>query len=71
MERELEARAKKLKNIKSANVLAAEEALKGIMEMDKWESDALALEIKGDNPPSLDSLSQDAKAIMQERRKER
>lgn len=71
MERELEAREKKVKNTKPANVLAAEKALEGIKEMDRWESQALALEMKGLDAPLLDTLSQESKAIMEDRLKDR
>lgn len=71
MERELDAREKKLKNSKPANVLAAERALEGIKEMDQWEIDAMALEMKGVEPPSLNILSQESKSIMEERLKDR
>lgn len=67
MEKELEAREKKLKNSKPANVLAAERALAGIKEMDMWEGNAVELEMRGEDPPPLSILSQDSKAIMEER----
>ena len=71
MERELEAREKKLRNNKPANLLAAEKVLDGIKEMDEWESETLALEMKGANPLSVDNLSPDSKTIMEERMKDR
>ncbi len=71
MERELEAREKKLKNTKPQSVLAAEKALEGIREMDEWESHALELEMKGEDAPPLSTLSEDSKQIMEERLKDR
>ena len=46
------AREKKLKDTKPANVLGAENVLKGLKEMDE-----------GEDQPSLDSLSEDSKAF--------
>jgi hypothetical protein len=71
MERELEAREKKLKNSKPANVLFAEKALEGIKEMDNWEKEALSLELRGKDAPSLDYLSKESREIMDERLKDR
>lgn len=71
MERELEARGKRLKNTKPANVVAAEKALEGIKEMDQWENEAISLEMLGKDPPSLQSLSEESKSIMEDRLKDR
>ncbi len=67
MEKELEAREKKLKNSKPANVIAAEKALAGIKEMDVWESNAIELEMTGQDAPALNTLSEDSRLIMEER----
>ena len=71
MERELDAREKALKNKRPASVVAAYSTLKSINDIDKWESDARACELKGEDPPSQDSLGQDAKDVLADQLKER
>eukprot|EP00567_Pseudictyota_dubia_P012407 CAMPEP_0197443846 /NCGR_PEP_ID=MMETSP1175-20131217/9482_1 /TAXON_ID=1003142 /ORGANISM="Triceratium dubium, Strain CCMP147" /LENGTH=1531 /DNA_ID=CAMNT_0042974537 /DNA_START=443 /DNA_END=5038 /DNA_ORIENTATION=+ len=71
MEKEVEAREKKLKSEKPANVVAAEKAIAAIKEMEQWESKARDLELRGDNAPSLGLLSEEARAVMEERLEER
>jgi len=71
MERELEAREKKMKNVKPAAVIAAEENIKSILEMDSWESRAYDLELKGEDSPPLLLLSEESKSCMDERMRDR
>merc|ERR1712048_1151433 len=71
MERELEAREKKIKNITPLNVIAAEIAINGIKEMDTWEDEANKILLNGGDMPSLETLSNDAKEIMKERLNDR
>jgi hypothetical protein len=71
MERELDAREKALKNKRPASVIAAQNALQAIKDVEKWEADARARELQGKDPPSLDSLGQDAKDILVEQLKDR
>jgi hypothetical protein len=71
MERELEAREKKIKSITPPNVIAAEIAINGIKEMDTWEDEANRILLTGGDLPSLETLSDDAKEIMKERLNDR
>lgn len=71
MEKELDARKKKMSINKSAAVLAAEEAIKGIKDMDSWESRAVDDELLGKEPTPFFSMSTEVKTIMDERMKER
>jgi SWI/SNF-related matrix-associated actin-dependent regulator of chromatin subfamily A member 5 len=71
MERELEAREKTLKNKKPPNVVAAQKAIDAIQEMETWDTEARNLELRGENPPPLRTLSSDAAQILQERLAER
>jgi len=71
MERELDAREKKLKNSRPPAVVAAEKIIEGIKEMDDWESDALASELKGEDTRPMSFLSKDSKEVMEERLKDR
>lgn len=71
MEKEVEAREKKLKNSKPANVVAAEKAILAIKEMEQWETKARDLQLSGKTPPSLAYLSEEARAVMEERLEER
>ena len=71
MERELEAREKKMRNDKPAQVIAAEEAIDAIKDMDDWELRALDIELQGKTPPAFHSLSDEAKSCMDERLRDR
>ena len=71
MEKEVEAREKKLSSQKPLNVVAAEKAIKAIKEMERWESEAREKQLKGINAPSLAVLSDEAQEIMEERIVER
>jgi hypothetical protein len=70
MEKECEAREKALRNSKPANVVAAENAIKAIKEMEDWESDARACQLRGEEPPPLSELSSEAALVIQERAEE-
>jgi len=61
LERELEIREKKLKSQKPATVIAAENILKSIVEMDDWDVETTQRTLLGDNAPSLERLSEEAK----------
>mmetsp|Transcript_36972 Transcript_36972/g.75346 ORF Transcript_36972/g.75346 Transcript_36972/m.75346 type:complete len:934 (-) Transcript_36972:3950-6751(-) len=67
MEKEFEAREKKLKSAKAANVIAAEKALMAVMEAEKWEADARMLQLEGADLPSKETLSQEGKITVEER----
>ena len=71
MERELEAREKKMKNVKPPTVLAAEESVRAILEMETWEDRAYEVELKGLDPPPVVLLSEDAKSNLSERMRDR
>jgi hypothetical protein len=71
MEKELEAREKMLKNKRPANVVAAQTAVDAIKEMDLWDIQAREAELEGDEPPPLNSLSDSARVVMEERMKDR
>jgi len=71
MEKECEAREKALKNRKPANVIAAEKAIAAIREMDEWESEARACQLRGDDFPQLANLSEEAQLNLAERLQER
>lgn len=71
MEKELEAREKILKNKVPPNVLAAQKAIDAIKEMDYWEIEARQAELEGEEAPALESLSEAARTILEERLKER
>jgi len=71
MERELQAIDQNRLSEKPPAVLAAEKAIEEIKEMEKWETNVYDAELVGQEPPSLDVLSHDAKIIMDERCKER
>jgi hypothetical protein len=71
MERELDAREKSLKNARPSNVIAAQKALDAIKEMEKYETDARTRERQGLDPPSLTTLSKDAKQAIEDRLKDR
>jgi len=71
LEKELEAREKKLRSDKPANVVAAENAIKAIKLMEEYESESFDLQLRGQQPSSLTSLPDDARVIMEERLKER
>lgn len=71
MEKEFEAREKVLKNIRPPNVIAAEQTIAAIKEMDHWDTDAMVLELRGEAAPPLDSMSAEASQAMEEWLKER
>jgi len=71
MEKECEAREKAVKSRKPANVLAAEKALATIKEVDDWESEASALQLRGEASPLLEKLSDEARQSIVERLQER
>lgn len=71
MVKELEAREKKMNTVKPPQVFAAEEAIKGIKEMDSWESNAFAEELRGIKLPSMQFVSNEVKACMEERLRDR
>lgn len=71
MEKEVEAREKKLRSEKPANVVAAENAILAIKEMDQWETKARDLQLGGGNAPTLAYLSVEARSVMEERLQER
>jgi SWI/SNF-related matrix-associated actin-dependent regulator of chromatin subfamily A member 5 len=70
-ERELEAREKALKSKKPANVIAAQKAIDAITAMEVWDTEARNQELRGEAPPSLESLDKDASQISKERLSER
>jgi len=67
MERELDAREKKVKSLRPQSVIAAEKTIKAIKEMDAWDAEALRAQLKGDDPSSFDSLSPEARECTQDR----
>jgi hypothetical protein len=71
MEKELEAREKNLKNMKPANVIAAQRAIDAIKEMDLWEMQVREAELEGEEAPKLSELSDEGRPIMEERVKDR
>lgn len=71
LERELEARGKKLNIVKPPQLIAAEEAIEGIKQMDAWEARAFSNEMKGLDLPSLVLFSGETKTLIEERLKDR
>ena len=71
MEKECKAREKTLKNRKPANVVAAEDALRAIQEMDAWEGQTREQNLSGKSGPPIGTLSGEALQIIQERLDER
>ena len=67
MEKDFEAREKKLKSAKAANVIAAEKALKAVMEAETWEADAQMRQLEGADLPSKETLSEEGKITVEER----
>ncbi len=55
MEKELEAREKKLSSMKPPAVKEAELALEAIKNMEMWESEAKMMELQGEKAPSMES----------------
>lgn len=55
MEKELEAREKKLSSMKPPVVKEAEMALEAIKNMEMWESEAKMMELQGEQAPPMDS----------------
>jgi hypothetical protein len=71
MEKECEAREKTLKNLKPANVIAAEKAIESIREMEDWENNARGEQLRGLDLPPLTGLSDEARQNIRERQDER
>ena len=71
MEKEFEAREKTLKNQKPANVVAAEKAIAAIKEMEEWETENRGRLICGEDPLPMDSLSEEARKLIEERTSDR
>lgn len=71
MEKECEFREKKRKGQKPPNVVAAEKSINAIKVMDDWEAECKELQLRGEEPPSLALLSDEAQEIMEERVQER
>lgn len=71
MEKECEAREKAMKARKPANVIAAERAIAAIKEMEEWESKSIILQLRGEDLPSLENLSDEAQNSILERLQER
>ncbi len=66
LERELEAREKKMRNDKPAAVIAAEKAIEAIKEMDEWEEKAFDYQMRGEDPPTMALLTDEAKNCLEE-----
>jgi len=71
MERELEAREKKVKSLKPLNVIAAEKSIKAIKEMESCDTEICKLQMRGEDIPSLENLSSEARQITQDRLNDR
>jgi SLIDE len=71
MEKELEAREKAIKSRRPPNVVAAQRTIEAIKEMEQWDVQANAALLAGKDPPSLGTLSLEARAETKERLKER
>jgi SWI/SNF-related matrix-associated actin-dependent regulator of chromatin subfamily A member 5 len=67
MEKEVEAREKKMRLEKPLAVAAAETAVAAIKEMESWEAKSLFRQIQGDDAPPMDDLSAEAKTILEDR----
>lgn len=70
MEKEYEAREKVLKNQKPASVEAAESAIAAIKEIEEFDLEAQMLQLRGEDPPPLDTVSSEAAKLIEEHRKE-
>eukprot|EP00978_Attheya_sp_CCMP212_P007132 scaffold16597_cov49-Attheya_sp.AAC.1 len=66
MERECDARSKKMKSEKPAAVVAATNAIKAIKDMEIWEEEASEAELQGEKPPPLTVLSDEGQECMKE-----
>lgn len=71
MEKELEARERKMNEAKSANLIAAENTIRAIKEFDEFDAHATSLQMKGHNRPSHQHLSREACQMMEERLRDR
>ena len=71
MERDLEAREKKMQNKKPANVIAAENTIKAIQEVERWEFESLQNEMKGGGVLPYESFSDEVKLCIQDRLQDR
>jgi len=67
MERELEAREKKVKSLRPVNVIAAENTIRAIKEMEIWDAEASRIQLNGGDVPSLEILSSEAREYTKER----
>lgn len=63
MEKEVEAREKKLSAQKSAAVQEAEEALKSIRACEAWESEAKMMQLQGEPAPPIESFVKNKKGL--------
>ena len=71
MEKELDAREKALKSKRPPNVVAAQKAIDAIREMDFFDMQVREALLDGDEPPRVESLSVEAKTVMDDRLKDR
>jgi hypothetical protein len=71
MEKECEAREKAMKLRKPVNVLAAEKAIAAIKEVEDWETEAISHQLRGDDAPPTETLSEEAQQAITERLQER
>lgn len=71
MEKELEAREKAIKSKRPPNVMAAQRSIEAIKEMERWDHAACLAQLKGEEPPSIGTLSLEARSETKERLKER
>jgi hypothetical protein len=71
MEKECEAREKAIKLRKPINVLAAEKTIASIKEVEDWETEAIAHQLRGEDAPLYETLSEEAQQAITERLQER
>jgi len=71
VERELEAREKALEKLRPPSAIAAQKAIDAIKSMEKYEVEARAHELQGEEPPKIDTFDSDTKSIYLERQKEK
>ena len=71
MERELESRARRVGRERPAAVSAAARTVEAVKEMDGWERSANEARSRGEEPPSTERLSEEARTILAERAVER
>lgn len=70
MEKEVEAREKSRKNRRPQAVVAAQQTMESMKQMDEWDDLALAASLSGKDPPPM-SMSADARSTLRERLAER